>query len=116
MDEAGLFSLERRVRAWLDAEASVVVRLHWGIDGRLLFRLRVERKADGLRWTWLDDADATRVRRESVRLEELERILARQLLEPGGERLLLYRNAEEEPSASFRALVCAGDRLECVWE
>ena len=117
MTDDGLVTLEDRVRAWLTGdERVVVIRLHWDVDGRLLLRLRVERDGEDLRWTWLEDDDPTRVRRERLNLEEIERIVTRQLLEPGGERLLLYRNDEDKPSATFRAIVRAGDRLRCVWE
>jgi hypothetical protein len=116
MTDDGLTTLEDRVRAWLDTDERAFVRLHWDVDGRLLLRLRVEKVTERLRWTWLEDDDPTRIRRDGICLADIERIITRQLLEPGGERLLLYRNDEASPSATFRAVVCAGDRLRCVWE
>lgn len=116
MIDTGLAILESRVRAWIADDESALVRIHWGVDGRLLFRLRVRRDGDALQWAWLDDELPTRVRRDAIRISDLDSVVARQLNEPGGERLLLFRNSERRAVGAFRAFVVNGETLRCVWE
>lgn len=115
MNAEEFLSLEACVRKWL-TEKPLLIRIHWELDGRLLFRLIVENEGERLRWTWLEEEPPFPVRRERFTLSEMERIVSRQLREPVGERLLLYRNDEQEPVAIFRVFVGAGDRLQCIWE
>ena len=38
------------------------------------------------------------------------------IIEPGGETILVYRDGEEEPVRSLYAMIAVGDVLLCVWE
>lgn len=115
MNAEEFLTLEWRVRQWLQGEP-LLIRVHWESDGRLLLRLLVESEGDRLRWTWLEEEPPFSVRRERITLSEIERLVSRQLLEPAGERLFLYRNSEQEPAATLRVFVGAGDYLQCLWE
>ena len=106
---AGETSRER-----LGERDAATFQLRWEIDGYRFIAVRVEREQSDRRYVWLDDeGEPRRVIRGMVELEEL---IKRQLLEPGGETLFLHWGNEPTPSLTFRAMIAAGDRLRCVVE
>ncbi|GIX07285.1 MAG: hypothetical protein KatS3mg115_1688 [Candidatus Poribacteria bacterium] len=110
----GLQELERRILLRLKVGERGEVILRWEVDGRVFIRLQAHRTARGVRYIWLEETVPGQIRREIGGLEELERLIKRQLLEPGGERLIFLWDGH--PEAIFRAMIVAGDRLRCVWE
>ena len=88
----------------------------WEVDGRVFVRLHVRRTDDGMEYAWVDENDAAVVRRDPMPVRVMEDLIKRQLIEPGGETILVYRDGEEEPVRSLYAMIAVGDVLLCVWE
>ncbi len=112
----GLSTLGDELSALLgDADEGLFVFV-WAVDGRVFVRLRVRRGESGLSFTWVDEEDATVVRRDPMPVGVMEDLIKRQLIEPGGETILVYRDGEAAPARSLYAMIAVEDVLLCVWE
>ena len=113
---SGLVRLERCLRERLGSQPSGRVVFRWARDGHPFLRLRVAYANEAMHYLWLEDEDPTRIRKELDGLAELEELIKRQLVEPGGEELFIYWQDEPFPIAQCRAIIRAGDRLDIMWE
>jgi hypothetical protein len=87
------------------------------VDGRILLRLRARRVGEhDMDYAWLDDDDPTVIRRHPMPLAVMEDLIKRQLNEPGGEEILVYRGGDERPVLTLYGMIAIGDALRCVWE
>ncbi|MBT3266032.1 hypothetical protein HN371_02710 [Candidatus Poribacteria bacterium] len=114
---AGLSTLGDQLSELLgDADEGVFV-FRWQVDGRVLVRLRARRAGErDMDYAWLDEDDATAVRRDPMPVGVLEDLIKRQLIEPGGEEILVYPDGAERPILSLYAMIAVGDALRCVWQ
>ena len=113
----GLSTLGDQLSALLgDADEGVFV-FRWQVDGRVLLGLRARRIGEReMEYAWLDDDDATVIRRHPMPLVVMEALIKRQLNEPGGEEILVYRDGDERPVLTLYSMIAVGDALRCVWE
>jgi hypothetical protein len=98
-----------------DADEGIFL-FRWEVDGRVFVRLHARRTPDGMAYTWVDEDDAAVIRRDPMPVGVMEDLIKRQLIEPGGETILVYRDGEEEAVLSLYAMIAVEDVLLCVWE
>jgi|AP95_1055475.scaffolds.fasta_scaffold379205_1 hypothetical protein len=113
----GLSTLDEQLSGLLGTSDAGIFLFRWEVDGRVFVRLRVRRAPDGdMSYVWIDDDDPDVIRRDPMPLGVLEDLIIRQLIEPGGETLLLYRDGDERPALALFAMLAFKDSLRCVWE
>lgn len=113
----GLSTLDERLSPLMGDVDEGVFLFRWEVDGRVFVRLRVSRAPDGgMTYVWIDEDDQAAVRRDPMPIRVMEDLIRRQLIEPGGETILVYRDGEERPLLSLYAMIAVKDALLCVWE
>ena len=112
----GLSTLADQLSALMGDADDALFLLRWEVDGRVFVRIHARRSADGMTYTWVDEDDATVVRRDPMPVSVMEDLIKRQLIEPGGETILVYRDDDEEPARCLYAMLAVDDVLLCVWQ
>jgi hypothetical protein len=112
----GLSTLGDQLSALMGDADDALFLFRWEVDGRVFVRLHARRTHDDMTYTWIDEDDATVVRRDPMPVSVMEALIKRQLIEPGGETILVYRDGEAEPELCLYAMLAVDDALLCVWE